>query len=249
MLKLAVFNTVLMIIAVIGVVLCRKYVKSDRGKRTVLIIVSLLTVACHYSSLLYHFITEGTGWGHLVSNPNLLLPIYPCNVVMWCAVILAFVDFRSRTFEFLSDYLFLFGIVSTLVGMFANVDFIRNPTLRDYDVTTGILAHATLFFNVILLPAFGLFRLDFKKNILHILMSIIGMFLIGCYCNLLIRVLGSEEYAYNVNSMFILHSPFEGMPYLTYPLIGAVALVAYTVVLFVCDRVFRRKREVKGNTK
>ena len=48
--------------------------------------------------------------------------------------------------------------------MFANVDFIKNPTLLDFEITKSIVAHATLLFNVLLLPLFGYIKIDFKRN-------------------------------------------------------------------------------------
>lgn len=242
MLKLALFNVILIGLCVAGAVLCKKFARTDKAKRTILMIVSLSIVACHYSSLLFHLIADGTVWDHLSGNPNLLLPIYPCNVVMWCCVILCFVDFRSRLFAFLTDYIFLFGLPSALVGMFANVDFVRNPSLLNYDVTTGIIAHAIMLFNVILLPVFGFYKINFTKNLIHILWSIVGMFLIGCYCNIVCRVIGSESYAYQVNSMFLLHSPFENIPFLKYPLIAGVAAVAYAIILFSGEKLFCKNK-------
>ena len=76
---------------------------------------------------------------YLADNPNLILPIYPCNVVMWSCLIIGLIRNRESRFnKLLTDYVFWFGIFSTLVGMFANVDFINNPTLADYDITKSI---------------------------------------------------------------------------------------------------------------
>lgn len=246
MLKLFILNIILVGLSVIGALLCRKHATTDRAKRKVLIIVSLSIVACHYSQLLIPLFTKGNAWDNLNAHPNLLLPIYPCNVVMWSCVILAFVKFRTKVSEFLIDYVLLFGIFSTLVGMFANVDFINNPTLLDYDVTMGIITHGVMFFYVILIPALGLFKLDFRKNLLHIFVSIVVMFLAGFYCNTVCRVIGSESYAYSVNSMFILHSPFDNVPFLTYPTIAGLALVGYAIVLFVWYTVYK-KVKAKNN--
>ena len=72
----------------------------------------------------------------LRSNPNLLLPIYPCNVVMWLALVYGCLKNKESKFaSFVGDYIFWFGIISALVGMFVNIDFINNPTFKDYDVT------------------------------------------------------------------------------------------------------------------
>jgi hypothetical protein len=119
--------------------------------------------------------------------------------------------------------------------MFANVDFINNPTFKDYEVTKSIVAHATLLFNVVLIYAFGYIKVDLIKNMKHIIISVIMMYLIGLYCNKIFEVLVSYEEAYSVNSMFIIHSPFDGVPFLIYPVIALIALVLYFVLFFVWE--------------
>ena len=85
---------------------------------------------------------------------------------MWSALIFAFLKNKnSRVGKFFADYLFWFGIISTLVGMFANVDFINNPTLADYNNFKSIAAHATLLFNVLLLPIFGHIKISIKRQL------------------------------------------------------------------------------------
>ena len=130
-----------------------------------------------------------------------------------------------------------------MVGMFANVDFIRNPTLADFDITKGIISHATLLFNVLLLPVFGRIKADVVRNMRHIVISIVEMLIIGLYCNLLFRVLVSREMAYQVNSMFLIHSPFAGLDFLTYPVIALIAIPLYFVLFLVCDFVAHEPKE------
>ena len=244
MLELFIFNFALLVIIFIALYFSKKNIKTDKSKNLMLLLAALLTILCHYSSLLYHYINSGSALEFLKDNPNLLLPIYPCNVVMWSCLIFALIkDKNSKTKSFLADYLFWFGIFSTLVGMFANVDFIMNPTLKDYDVTKGIVAHATLLFNVLLIFVFGYVKVDLIKNMKHIVFSIIMMFIIGLYCNKVFEVLVSVEEAYDQNSMFILHSPFEGVPFLTYPFIAGVALVLY----FILFNVLELLKYEKGN--
>ena len=101
--------------------------------------------------------------------------------------------------------------------MFANVDFINNPTFKDYEVTKSILSHATLLFNVLLIYSFGHIKVDLIKNMIHIVSAVVMMYVIGLYCNKIFEVLVSVEAANSVNSMFILHSPFEAIPFLIYP--------------------------------
>jgi hypothetical protein len=142
---------------------------------------------------------------------------------------------KSKLGIFFGDYIFWFGIISTLVGMFANVDFIKNPTLTDYENVKSIAAHATLLFNVLLLPLFGYIKIDVKRNMLSILFCIVEMAVIGGYCNLVFHALAGAETAYNVNAMFLIHSPFEGLDFLTYPIITLIAIPIYFGVFVLCD--------------
>jgi hypothetical protein len=119
--------------------------------------------------------------------------------------------------------------------MFANVDFINNPTFKDYEVTKSIVAHATLLLNVVLIYAFGYIKVDLITNMKHIIISVIMMYLIGLYCNKIFEVLVSYEEAYSVNSMFIIHSPFDGVPFLVYPVIASVSLVLYFILFFIWE--------------
>ena len=233
---LIIFNVILILGISALLVAVKKWTRNERAKRVILLIAPLVTIAFHYSSFFYHLLFTGGGIAYLAENPNLILPIYPCNVVMWCALIYGLLsDKDSKIALLLSDYVFWFGIASTLVGMFANVDFINNPTLANFEVTKSILAHATLLFNVLLIPVFGLLRPNFFRNMKNMIISVIAMYVIGLYCNLIFTVFVSAEMAYYKNSMFILHSPFEGLPFLRYPLIAALGLVLYLILFTVYD--------------
>ena len=244
--KLIIFNCILIAFITVGLWLIKKRVKRERTRAIILVAAAIFTIIFHYSSFLFRLLTGADAMEYLRATPNLLLPIYPCNLVMWCALIFALLrDKTSKVGAFLADYLFWFGIVSTLVGMFANVDFIRNPTLADYENVKSIAAHATLLFNVLLLPLFGYIKIDVKRNMTNILLSIVGMAVIGSYCNLVFCALASEAVAYEVNSMFLLHSPFEGLDFLTYPVIALAAALIYFTVFIICDVCARKKRESK----
>ena len=244
MLTLTLFNFGLLIIIGALLFLVKKTVSSEKTRRILLLASAAVTILFHYSTLIFHCITGGNAINYLQNTPNLILPIYPCNVVMWSCLILAFLKNQdSRLSKLLIDYIFWFGIFSTLVGMFANVDFINNPTLADYEITKSIVAHATLLFNVLLLPVFGKIKIDFRRNMTNMLLSVLGMYVIGLYCNLVFKVLVSPEKAYDVNSMFIIHSPFDGLGFLTYPIIAAIALLLYFILFTVCDLIKHKKGE------
>ena len=236
MLTLVLFNAALLLVIAALLILTKKWVRSTRAQHVLLLLSPLVTIAFHYSSFIYHLIFTGAGIAYLSETPNLILPIYPCNVVMWCALFYGLLQNKeSKLALLLSDYVFWFGIASTLVGMFANVDFIVNPTLRDFEVTKSIVAHATLLFNLLLIPVFGHLRFQFFRNMRNMVISVLAMLVIGVYCNLVFEVLTGADAAYEVNSMFLIHSPFEGLPFLRYPVIAALGLLVYLAIFTVCD--------------
>ena len=244
--KLLIFNTALILLIAVGLWLTKKYAVTARKREWALLAAAAATILFHYSTLLFKLFTGGGALAYLAENPNLLLPIYPCNVVMWAALLFALLKSKEgRLGRFLSDYLFWFGIVATLVGMFANVDFIKNPTLADYENVKSIGAHATLLYNVLLLPLFGYTGVGVKRNMKSILLCILMMAVIGGYCNLVFFAIGSAEVAYEVNSMFLLHSPFEGVALLTYPVISLIALPIYYAVFTVCACLAARRRRAR----
>ena len=233
---LILFNLALILVISAALVAAKKWASSKRAQTVCLLIAPILTILVHYSTLFYLAFTGGDTILHLRDTPNLVLPMYPCNIVMWCALIYGLLPKKeSHLGLVLSDYLFWFGLLSTLVGMFANVDFILNPTLRDWEVTKSILAHATLLFNVLLIPVYGLLRFDFFRNMRNMVISVVAMYAIGLYCNLVFKVFVSVEMAYDQNAMFLLHSPFEGLPFLRYPVIALLGLLLYFGVFTVCD--------------
>ena len=235
---LVIFNIILILIIAAALVAIKKWVHSERARRAILLVAPLITIAFHYSSFFYHLLFTGAGIAYLGETPNLILPIYPCNVVMWCALAYGLLSNKDSNIALLlSDYVFWFGIASTLVGMFANVDFIMNPTLANFEVTKSIVAHATLLFNLLLIPVFGLLRPNFFRNMRNMILSVLAMYIIGLYCNVVFEALVGAEKAYDENSMFIIHSPFEGAPFLRYPLIAAIGLVIYFAIFTVCDLV------------
>lgn len=243
MAKLMIFNSILIVLTALGLWLIKKSTPKERRRNIILAAAAIVTILFHYSTFICKLFTGGA-MDYLSANPNLLLPIYPCNAVMWCALIFAFLkNKQSKAGKFLADYLFWFGIISTLVGMFANVDFINNPTLADYENVKSIGAHATLLFNVLLLPMFGYIKIDVKRNMTNIVLSILMMAVLGGYCNLVFRALVSEAAAYEVNSMFLIHSPFGEGDIFTYPVIAAVAIPIYFVIFAICDFCAHKKGE------
>ena len=232
---LVAFNLFLILIVTGLLIAVKKWARGPRAHYAVLLIASVITVLVHYSSFFY-YLSKGTALEYVRDNLCLILPLYPCNILMWCALGYGFIGNKgSKVALLLSDFMFWFGIFATMAGMFANFDFLANPTLTDYEVVKSILSHATLLFNILLIPVLGYLRPRFGRNMLNIVISVISMCLIGLYCNLTLEVLVSYEMALDMNSMFLLQTPFEPMPFLRGQIIAPVAIALYFILFTVMD--------------
>jgi hypothetical protein len=242
MLPLFILNSILIAISVLILVICNKNIKTERGVNILFLVAAIISIIVHYSSLAYHHFSDNSAYEYLKGSPNLLFPLYPCNAVMWSCLIYGLLrNKNSKSVKILEDYIFWFGIAASVIGMFANEDFVNNPTLLNYDTTKSIVAHATLFFNVMLFAVFGKVNINLPRNMKSITIASALMYAIGLYCNLVIQVLRSEEFAYEVNAMFILHSPFAAVPFLRYPVLILFVLLAYFIVFNVCELIAYEK--------
>ena len=66
--------------------LARTCVRDEKNKNRILLLSAVLTVALHYSNLWVEYFTMG---GTVTVENNHILPVYPCNVVMWMLLIAA----------------------------------------------------------------------------------------------------------------------------------------------------------------
>ena len=99
--KLIIFNLILIAIIALGLWLVKKSVKTERTKNIILIAAAIFTIVFHYSSFIFKLLSGGNAIEYLGETPNLILPIYPCNVVMWSALIFAFLkNKKSRVGSF-----------------------------------------------------------------------------------------------------------------------------------------------------
>ena len=104
--KLLIFNLILIAIIVLGLWLIKRFVSRESTKNTILIIAAAFTIVFHYSILIFKLFSGEDAVAYLGETPNLILPIYPCNVVMWSALIFALLkNKRSKLGEFFADYL------------------------------------------------------------------------------------------------------------------------------------------------
>ena len=95
--KLIIFNLILIAIIALGLWLVKKYVKKERAQNIILIVAAIFTIVFHYSSFIFKLLSGGNAIEYLGETPNLILPIYPCNVVMWSALIFAFLKNKKSS--------------------------------------------------------------------------------------------------------------------------------------------------------
>ncbi len=124
-------------------VLAAKYAKDDDTKNRILKFFAIITVMIHYSNLWVDYFTTG---GATIEN-NQILPVYPCNVVMWMLLAASLLQNKKRLlFQLLSEFCFYGGTICGVVGIVLNANFGNNPTLADYDILKGMLSHSTMLF-------------------------------------------------------------------------------------------------------
>lgn len=242
MYQLLILNTSFFAAFAVILSIIKKRVKTELTKNILLLVAPIITLLVHYSQFIYDVMTGGDIMAHLSANPNLYMPLYPCNIVMWLTLIFALLKNKNSKFgEFCVDFIFWFGVAAAVIGMFANEDFIRTQSIADYAILKSIIAHATLLFNVLLLPIFGYVKIDVKRNFKNIIISLLVMGVIGAYCTLIFYALVSYEQAYFINSMFMMHSPFAGLDFLTYPVVALIAVPVYFVLFVICDLCAHKK--------
>jgi hypothetical protein len=138
-----------------------KFLKEQRHKNLILKLSAVITVLIHYSDLLVEYLKNN---GEAIAGKTYLLPVYPCNIVMWMLLVLAFIENKNGTvFRVLAEFCFVIGTVCGVIGILLNENFADNPTLLDYSIFKGLLSHSTMLFGCIYLYVgryvkFGIFN-------------------------------------------------------------------------------------------
>jgi hypothetical protein len=132
------------ILTAVLLALAAKYAQDEKTKNRILLISAVSTVILHYSNIwVEYFISGGTS----TLENNHILPIYPCNVVMWMLFACALIQNKKcLVFRMLSDFCFYVGTLCGILGIVLNFNFDNTPTLTDYSVLKGMLSHSTMLF-------------------------------------------------------------------------------------------------------
>ncbi len=197
-------------------IVCSKFVKEQKSKDKILKASALVTVILHYSSLWVDYLTTGSAE---VEN-NHLFPIYPCNIIMWMLLIVAYLKNRQSTaYTVLTEFVFWGGVVCGSIGIIFNVNYDNTPNLLDYDILKGLVSHSTMLFGCIYLLVGGYVEL----RVFNVVSCALGLslFLVDGMCiNALYKYFQLEP----VNAMYLQESPIASMPWFSPVLMGVIAL-------------------------
>ena len=200
-------------------ILCRKVIRKESTKDIVLKSVSIAVVLIHLSSMYVDFFTNN---GEAVIEDNILLPIYPCNIIMWLLVVVAFMKNKtSKLFNTLAQFTFLVGTVAGVVGVLINFNFLNNPTLADYDILKGLLSHWFMIFGTIYLFVFKYIKLDVVNTTKSVFWGLVLFASIGAIINTLFFAFDIPS----VNAMYMLYPPIPELPFINFYTIGILGIL------------------------
>ena len=169
-----------------------RFLTEKRHKSQVLKFSALLTVIIHISDLWIDFFKNG---GEASVGSIHILPMYPCNIVMWMLLIAAFIENKeSKLFRLLGEFCFVVGTLCGVIGILLNENFDSNPTLTDYYVLKGLLSHSTMIFGCLYLHVGGYVKPRISST--FSLFFGFGIFVVcGLFVNLLYGAFGMEPTA------------------------------------------------------
>ena len=194
-----------------------RFITKDRNKSRVLKLSALLTVIIHISDIWVGYFKSG---GDVSVESVHILPMYPCNIVMWMLLITAFIENKDgKLFRLLGEFCFVVGTLSGVIGILLNENFDANPTLTDYYVLKGLLSHSTMIFGCLYLFVGGYVKPGISSTLS--LFFGFGTFVVcGLLVNLLYGAFGMES----PDGIWL-----NGVPYLG---VSSVVLGFFVVVIY-----------------
>ena len=228
------YMAVSFLLTIILLVIFNKFVKNEKHKHIILRVTAILVVAIHFSVIWVEYLKNGSAE---IESP-MLFPIYPCNVIMWMLLITSSIKKKDNTaYRILSEFTAIGGIVCGTIGIILNENFIRTPSLMDYDVLAGMLSHSVMVFGCLYLIVSGFVKVR-VFNVVSCACGLTYFIINGGIINLIYYLCKLDS----CNSMYMLEVPFESMPWLTPYLMGVVALVLVFIVTAIYE-FFALKKE------
>ena len=171
-------------------------------------------------------------------DPPQLLPIHPCNVIMWLLFACAFLkNHNGKAEKVVLEFTFYAGIVCGTFGIVLNENFGNNPTLSNWFVLKGLLSHSTLIMGCIYILVARFIKIR-VSNCISVFFGLCLFIVDGLIINGLYKLFGLGE----CNSMYLQHAPFPEMPWFNTWLMGVFALILVFGVSALFEQ-FALKRE------
>ena len=234
---LMLYNLVTFILMFGLMLLCKKVIKKDKTKDLVLKCVSISVVIIHYSSL---YVDYFSNQGSANIESNMILPVYPCNIIMWLLLIVSLMKNKeSKVYKSLSEFTFLGGTICGLIGVVFNINFLENPNLWNYDIFKGLISHSVMIFGTIYLFVFDYVKLEVVRTTKSIFNGLVLFTICGLVINILFKIFNIES----VNAMFMLEPPFEEMPFINYFTIGILGMILSFVGLNIYECIAMPKEQ------
>ena len=206
-------------LTVVLLMLFSRYAVTQQQKDRILKFFAIITVLIHLSDAWVDFFTSA-GQAPIISVH--ILPIYPCNVVMWMLLIAALVqNKKGPVFRMLSEFCVYVGIICAVVGIVFNINFAHIPTLADYDILKGMLSHSTMLMGCLYLY-FGDYIRVRKSNAVSIAAGLFIFVLCGLSMNWLFEAFGMTA----PDGMFLRSNPYV-------PFSPVVPGIIYTLLMYV----------------
>ena len=208
-----------------------KCLKTQRQKDRFLKLFAILTVLLHYSDIWVEYFRTG---GYVYVTSVHILPVYPCNVMMWMLLIAAMMENkRCLLFRILSEFCFYGGILCGVLGIVLNVNYDNNPTLADYDVLKGLLSHSTMLLGCIYMKVGKYFAVR-PSNAFSVAAGASVFILCGIGVNQLYDHFGMEA----PDGMFLRHNPY-------FPCSPIVPGICVIVLLYIVLQLMQRSKRKK----
>ena len=213
------YNLISFAIIIGLLILCKKVIKKEKTKDMVLKSVSLAVVAIHYSCLYVHFFSNQ---GVAYIEGNMILPIYPCNIVMWLLLIVSFMKNKdSRIYKYLSEFTFIGGTLCGVIGVLFNINYMNNPNILDYEIFKGLISHSVMIFGTVYLGVMNYVKIEVKRTMVSIIVGLLIFSTIGLIINILFYIFNIP----GVNAMFMVEPPIKDLPFFNFFTIGILGLL------------------------
>ncbi len=229
------FMLISTILIVATLIWFKNFVKNQKRKDMLLKICAILTVALHFSSLYVDYFSNGEAYVESV----MLLPIYPCNIIMWLLLIIAFFkDKKSKTFNILAEITFYIGVVGGIVGIALNENYSNTPNILDWHIFKGLASHTTMLLGCIYLSVGNYINIR-VSNLKSVVVGLVGLILDGYLIIGIYKLFKMDP----PNTMFLLENPLPDVEWINIWVIGFVGIVVAFVITAIYEQIILDKEE------